>query len=404
MLTILHPEAIPLVHELQMGLFPLRFDDDDRPKLVIKASKEAILTAKLNQGFKIYAVPVFIQNKPTLGLVTAFFDDGDEPIIVFTPMFEDSLLEELRRMLLCDDFDVHFFDENNRELLGYNANTKCESSTRNFIEHAELLPFEISSAKSSFEQMNGWFGLRNHQDDLSAISVVFASALFPEDLVILDHRLENHTYHGSQPFNFSHLVRQEPGLFQEHDIVELLLRVFPPEQIYLGPLRVTDHEEIADVLVVTDSQVLFIQAKDSPNTEGLIRNSVIRKKATAKKSLTKAVDQTRGAFRYARSMTPMRMLANEKEVELALGGRELYALVVIKELFNDEYSTYSPVILSLAEEIQTPCIVLDYSELHKYTANLNDEKSFFEACSCVFAHGIQTGVFPRLRFGLSDSD
>lgn len=404
MLTILHPEVIPLVYNLQIGLLPLWLGDDDRPKFIIKTTKEAILAAKLNRGFKIYAAPVFVQDKHTMGLVTAFFDDEVEPLIVLTPMFEDSLLDDLRRLLLCNDLDVHFFDENNRELLGYKANIKCGSGTRNFVEHAEFLPFDISSARSSFEQMKDWFSLRNHQDDLSAISVVFGLALMPEDLVIQDHRLENHSYQGSQPYSFSHLVRREPGSFQEHDIAQLLRRVFSSEQIYLGPLRVTDREEITDILVVAGSRILFIQAKDSPNTEQLARNSISRKKATAQKSLIKAVGQMKGALRYARSMAPMRMLISGKEIELTLDHLELCTLVVVKELFNDEYSNYSPAILSLAQQTQVPCIALDFTELHRFTANLSDEDSFFEAYDHVFEHGTRTGTFPRLRFGLSDSD
>jgi len=70
---------------------------------------------------------------------------------------------------------------------------------------------------------------------------------------------------------------------QEHDIVFLLQRIFWPDQIYLGPRRTTDQEEIADVVVITDRHVLLIQAKSSPNTEQVLHNTIIRKKATATK-------------------------------------------------------------------------------------------------------------------------
>jgi len=325
MLTFLHPEVMPLLHDLPMGLLPLWFDDDDRPKLVIKASKEALLAAKLNRGFKIYAAPIVTQNNQTMGLVTAFFDDEDEPLVAFTPMFAEPSGHDLRRVLLCSNLDVHFFDENNRELLGYAAHIQYLSSTRDFIEQTALLSYDKASARASLDQMAHWFSLRTSQDDSAAISVIFGANLVPEDLFIQDIRPENHSYQGSQSFSFSELVRQEPGPFQERDIVQLLHRVFPPEEIYLGPLRVTDREEITDVLVVTGSHALFIQAKDSPNTERVLRNSISRKKATAKKSLTKAVDQVRGALRYAKSMAPMKMIVGGKETELMLDGLN-YAL------------------------------------------------------------------------------
>lgn len=401
MLTILHPEVVQSVHDTPMGLLPLYFKDDDRPKLVIKAHKEALLAAKLNHGFKIYVAPVVAQNMQTMGLVTAFFDDHDEPLVTYTPMFAEPWVQVLKRTLLSSVIDIHFFDDNNRELLGYVANIQCSSGTREFIEHTALLSFDIDTARSSLDQMAQWFGLRTAKDDIAAISVTLVASLFPDDIFIQDLRPENHSYQGSKPSSFSQLVRQEPGPFQERDIVHLLHRVFPPEQIYLGPLRVTDREEIADVLVVTKSCALFIQAKDSPNTEEVLRNSISRKKATANKSLTKAIDQVRGALRYAKSMVPMKMLVGEKVTELMLDGLELRSLIVVKELFNDEYSIYSHAILSMAEQTHVPCIALDYTDLHMYTAYLRSEDLFFEAYDVVFANGIKTGAFPRLRFGLS---
>src|SRR5690349_12729550 len=74
MLTIRYPQVMPKVYRLPIGLLPLFFgNDDNRPKLVIKAPKEAILAAKLNRGFKIYVAPILLQHKRTIGLVTAFF-------------------------------------------------------------------------------------------------------------------------------------------------------------------------------------------------------------------------------------------------------------------------------------------------------------------------------------------
>jgi hypothetical protein len=384
-----------------MGLLPLWFYEDDIPKLVVKAPKEVILAAKINQGFNIYVVPVCIQTQNTMGLVSAFFDNEDEPLIISTPMFDEPGTKTLRDILLCSRLDIYFFDENNRELLGYTATIECTAHTQSLIEKAALLPFDLSSAKLSFRYMTEWFGNRNVQDDISAMAIKFDSALFAEDLFIQDLRPQNHSYHGSESFSHSQLEREEPGPFQERDIVQLLHRVFLPEQIYLDPLRVTDREEIADIMVVTNSNILFIQAKDSPNTERLARNTITRKKATTQKNLKKAVNQTKGALRYAVSRIPMRLISGNKEIEIILEGREIRSLVIVKELFNDEYSVYSDIILPMAEETQVPCIPLDYTELHMYTSNLREEDDFFSAYDRVFFHGVESGIFPRLRFGLT---
>lgn len=397
MLTILHPEVLSLVHNIPIGLVPLRLDKDERPKLVIKASKEVILTAKMNQEFRIYAAPVFVQNKHTMGLVTAFFDNEDEPLALYTPLFCEPDIEILKDALLCSKLDIYFFDENNRELLGYTANLECKPHTRSFIEKTQLLPFDFPSAKSSIVQVMEWFGHRNPNDDLSAITVKFAATLFPEDFVIQDLMPQRHSYHGSEPFSTTQLVREEPGPFQERDIVQLLHRLFLPEQIYLGPLRVTDKKEIVDVLVVAESYVLFIQAKDNPNTERIAQNSISRKKVKAEKSLRKAVSQMKGALRYARSNTPMRIITGGKETEIVLEDREIRTLIIVKELFNDEYSEYSHIILPFVKENQVPCIALDFPELHTYTSYLSDKDAFFTAYDRVFMHGINHGVFPRLR-------
>jgi len=395
MLTFRHTEIMPLVCQFPIGLLPLVFGGDERLKLVVKAPKEAILAAKINGGFKVYAIPVLLQQKRSIGLISAFFDDADAPLVTYSPLFAEPGSELLRKLLLCGAADVHVFDENNRELLGYAADFQCPAATRGLIQGANLLSFDYELAISSIHQMGTWFGLRSTQDDRAAISVAFTEPLFAEDLFIQDMRPENHSYHGSKPFSYSVLERQEPGPFQERDIVQMLHRIFSPEQIYHGPLRATDQEEIADILVVTESHALFVQAKDSPNTEKVLQNSLKRKKATAKKNLDKAIGQVRGAVRYAKTSTPMKILIDGTEKAVTLDGLEIRSLIVLKELFEDQYPSYSEAIFSLVERTKVPCIALDYMELHMFTTHLENADAFFRACDHVFADGAETGVFRR---------
>jgi hypothetical protein len=397
MLSILHPEIIPLIFDFPGGLLPLQLTNGDRSILVVKAPKEWLLAAKSNLGFKVYVAPLFIGGQDTIGLVSAFFDDADEPLVLRTPLFEEIDVHNLRRMLLLDTLDVYLFDDNNRELLGYEADVHCASITQDRLVNARFLPFHLEAAQEADDQMVRWFGLRSTDDDSVAITVTFRKALIPDDIFLMDLIPQNHSYEGAPAFSHSQLIRDQPGGFQERDIVQLLHRIFLPEQIYLNPLRATDREEIADILVVTRLNVLFIQAKDSPNTENILRNSMERKKATTEKALAKAVNQVRGALRYARSMIPMKMIVGNKTVEVELNGLQTRALIVVKELFNDAYGSYTPPILSLSRETQVACVPLDYSELHMYTKHLHGEEAFFNALDRVFGHGVETGVFPRLR-------
>jgi hypothetical protein len=397
MLSILHPEIIPSIFDFPGGLLPLKLTNGNRSILVVKAPKEWLLAAKSNLGFKIYVAPLLIGGQHTIGLISAFFDDADEPLVLRTPLFEGIDEHNLLRMLLLDTLDIYLFDDNNRELLGYKAEVECASTTRVRLVNASLLPFQLEAAKAADDQMVKWFGLRSTDEDSAAIAVAFRKALIPDDIFLMDLMPQNHSYRGAPAFSHSQLIRDQPGSFQERDIAQLLHRVFLPEQIYLNPLRATDREEIADILVITHLHVLFIQAKDSPNTENILRNSMHRKRAATEKALAKAINQVRGALRYARSMTPMKMIVGNETAEIELGGLELRALIVVKELFNDAYGTYTPPILLLSRETQVACVPLDYSELHMYTKHLQGEEAFFNALDRVFVHGFETGVFPRLR-------
>lgn len=247
--------------------------------------------------------------------------------------------------------------------------------------------------------MQAWFSERTTSDDVGAIGIRLDEALMPEDVGVIDASGVFGNYVGAPSATTSFLVRQEPGAMQEHDIALLLERVFRPDQIIRGPLRINDKEEVADILVVTDDSLIFVQAKDSPNTERILTNPMSRKRATALKNLTKAVGQLRGAIRYAKRQDPMLVFVGEKELSLRVSSLRWHALAVVKELFDDEYESYSSLVLQLGKESQVPCVPLDYGELTLYTANLTSEQSFIAALDKVFLFGMERGVLPRLRVG-----
>ena len=403
MRTILHRQVIPYIQGLPIGLSPLSFKNQASPRLLIKTTKEMLLAAKVNSGFKVYVIPIPLSGQETIGLISAFFDVEDEPLVIFTPLFEDEETHKLINMLQLPTLDIHFFDEHSRELLGYTCELKCPASTKERLASSSFGPFELDLARSAHTQLRQWFGVRTPNNDIAAISIRFGESHFADDLVILDARPNNHLYPGGSSFSFSQLERDEPGAFQEQDIAHLLGSLFEPTDIFMNPLRVTDKEEIADILVVTESEIIVLQAKDSPNTENVLRNTIARKKLTAQKALLKALGQVKGALRYLRSMSPLKMIVGGEAIEMDISKHQVRALIVIKELFNDEYSAYSPPIIELSKDTQVPCIALDYPELQAYTG-MSSQVKFFEAFDLVFSHGQKTGELPRLRIWLVDDE
>jgi hypothetical protein len=164
----------------------------------------------------------------------------------------------------------------------------------------------------------------------------------------------------------------------------------------LNPKRTSDGEEVADLLVITDAELIVVQAKDSPNIERIMRNTIARKKKTTLGALTKAASQVRGALRYIRSTSPLELELEGTRVTLDVDGLEFRSLIVVKELFNDDFDQYSPLLLEVHKETEVPCVVLDYPELVSYVSGLSTD-GFFEALDRVFSYGLQTGMFPRLR-------
>jgi len=389
-----------MIRELTLGLWSISFRDETRPNLIIKGTKEMLLAARVNGGFKVYVFPLILAGQTTIGLMSAFLDDEDEPLVIFTPLFKEPDTARLVYTLLQSSIDIHFFDEHDRELLGYTCKLETPIIAKERLTNASFTTGNLELARLANDQLRILFGTRSQEVDLSAISVVFTESLIPEDLVIVDARPDSNAFQGSESVSFSHLERQEPGAFQERDIAHLLGRLFAPTHILMNPFRITDGEEIADLLLITDSEILNLQAKDSPNTETVLRNTIQRKKMTARKALTKAISQTKGAVRYLRSMSPLEMTVSGEVVRIDITKHRLRALILLKALFDDEYSLYSPPILDLSRETGVPCIALDYGELHMYTL-MSSESKFWEAFDLVYALGVKTGEFPRLRIWLA---
>jgi hypothetical protein len=176
----------------------------------------------LSPIIKVYVIPITLSGQETIGLVSAFFDVEDEPLVIFTPLFAEEETHKLTNMLQLSTLDIHFFDEHGRELLGYTSELKCPASTKDRLASPSLGPFELDLARSAHTQLGQWYGGRTPNDDIAAISIRFGKSHFADDLVILDARPDNHPYPGGPSFSFSQLEREEPGAFQEQDIARVL--------------------------------------------------------------------------------------------------------------------------------------------------------------------------------------
>ena len=182
----------------------------------------------------------------TRGLVTAFFDDEDEPLTIRTPLFDEEFTRDVFRVLSSDSFDIHFFDEHNRELLGLRAENPGATRFRSLANTVRFVSPTLELARQFHDDMTICFGTRSAADDNAALTINLPETLFP-------HNLD--------------LGNQNPGDFNEPDIAMGLHRPFSGDQVYLNPVRADNGREFVDVLVATEKTVLLIQTKDSPNTE-----------------------------------------------------------------------------------------------------------------------------------------
>lgn len=235
------------------GLLALRSPPANERVLVIKGTKEMLLAAKLRKELKVYVVAITSLGDVTAGLVTAFFDDEDEPLFIASPLLAESESEDPRKAFLQSKLDVHFFDELGRELLGYRATLSMPPETRVAPEKMQLYPPTASLIHAMWRELPEFMATRTAEDDESAITVSLDEVLAPEDLFVMEARPYKNLFHGSPSVRHSSLVRAEPGRFREWDIIDLLHRTFKPTDIFHGPVKVTDGEEVADVIVATDT-------------------------------------------------------------------------------------------------------------------------------------------------------
>jgi hypothetical protein len=393
-LTLSHPEVLHQLKDFGSGIWAARIAGEYC--LIIKASKEIILTAKINKGFDFYLAPIEVDSKHSIAILTAFYDDDDEPLVIKTPLVvDDESTQDFLELLTNDDFEVFFFDEHNRELLSCSANGNL-GAMRKLLAGTTFLGSDV--VPQILDKADYWFARRNAQDDEAAFAINLVENLFPDDCVILDLDEEKHSFIGSQTFSSTSLERVEPGAYQELDIVFLLQRVFESGRIYLNPTKEADEKEFVDIMVLGNEALFLIQAKDSPNTEKILRNTIKRKRARSISQLAAAAKQLSGAITYANKNKLLRFIHKQNVVEVDISGKQLIGIIVIKELFNDSFEDYSAIAYDLMDTSRVPAVFFDYPELNMMTMHCDDEKTFLGAIHQIFSFAMENEQFPRLRY------
>ncbi|MEI9418092.1 hypothetical protein [Mesorhizobium sp. Cs1321R2N1] len=379
MLSILHPNVVPDIKSFAAGLLPIRQMETGKLSLVIKISKEAILAARTNGGFSFYLAPMKSTTGRTVSLMTAFFDDDDEPLVVATGLFaNDPHSLDLLKLLTYKEADVFFFDEHSREWMSYRVTLHDGGSCLKRKQKIKLLEYHPATARSILDNLHLWFGNRTPLDDRRSIKVKFEEALAPDDIFVLDATPEHNDYLGSAGYRRDSLTREEPGYFQERDIASALRRVFKRDQIAINPLRPDTNKEILDVLVVTDTHILLIQAKDSPNTKTSSRATLDRKRRKSLSQVDDAVRQIGGAARYLLKNQPAKFLIGGQEAELSIGPRSLVGIAIVKELFDDTGEPYVEACKTLAH-LKGGGMAFDYASFHAFSHHFASEERFVKA-------------------------
>ena len=353
-----------------------------RMTLAVKATKEFALAAKLRGGFSFYLIPLRGSHDSILGLLTAFFDDNDEPLAIRTPLCQEEVTRCFVSLLSADVISVHFFDDHNREVLGCRAENPSAGRFRTLSSKLRFLPASLESARRFLDEAQFWFGDRTTSDDESALTIHLRESLFPENLG--EEKVEN------------------PGEFNEPDIAEALLAAFEKDQIWLNPVRPDNRREFVDVLVATTDTLILVQAKDSPITQGALSRRIHRKAATSFKHVKKAAGQLKGSINHLAAHKSIDLFVDGQLRSVSAAGRNVYGLVLVKEVFDAERPTSSLPVIELSKETATPCVLLEYAEFRQMTFSQRSEEEFVRSLREISSAAHTHGVFPRSRFGLRE--
>ena len=144
--------------------------------------------------------------------------------------------------------------------------------------------------------------------------------------------------------------------------------------------------------------MLLLQAKDSPNTEASLRRSIDRKRAVIRSHIDKGAKQLRGALTHIleRQSIILRTPSGPRTIDVA--DRAVVGVVVVREMFDDDYKACSAPVLAVANVCERPCVLLDYAALHLMALRLASPARLINGFYQMFAVAMEHGEFPKPRF------
>lgn len=380
MLSLRYPKLRSELKLASIGLWPIRLPDDPTPAVLMKLPKQYILTAVERRFLKLYFVPLEIRGVRLLGLTTAFFDDGGDPLVVRTLLFEDEISSVLLAALLEPRLHLHLFDDHGRELAGFVCEVTGSTDLREDIESFGRSVPDLDVMADAYETVIQWFSHRSDEDDRSAFYVDLREELIPSDLLTIDLDEDLAGFAGAPLVAHHTLVQEEPGPYQERDIVRTLQRIFPNDQLAMNPMRADKPgNEFADALIVTSTHVIIVQAKDSPNTPATLNRSLERKRINGRGQLADAAKQLQGAINHCRRADVLRVLVDGAGHEFEVAGKKIVGLMVVRELFPDETDHHLQAIAQVRTKTGADAVLLDYAGLAVATFHSSDAESFLDA-------------------------
>lgn len=124
------------------------------------------------------------------------------------------MLRDLAGALSQDTFDLFFFDEHDRELMGARAAVRDVVRFRSAMAETGFPTLDINDLAATYETMSNWFGIRNADDDDRAFAVDLGDRLYADDMMIIYARDEAYDFQGSDGLvMMTSLERDEPGAF-----------------------------------------------------------------------------------------------------------------------------------------------------------------------------------------------
>lgn len=387
-----------IISEYEAGLWTYRIKDSRRMVLVVKCQKEMILSARERGGFTFFIHYFKLDWFNTFGITTAFFDDPQNPLVITTPVCSGGMATELTELINSKGFDVHFYDLHSRELLAYSCTVNPKIGRLRRMKKCEFFQASMEKSVEVIDILRNEFS--NNWRNADRVFVKFRNKLIPENIcyITLDNVGSMGVSNSVTGVNSYKLHQENPGQYQEYDIAKWINRHINEANILINPMRVDNNEEFSDVVAAVGDTLICVQAKDSPNTPASIKRSLDRKISTVSKHISKAMSQVRGSNKYANKTDEIELSTTDGNHSIRNIGIKFIHLIIVKELFSNHYIDMSNDVLSLANDINSIVILMEYREFANlcFTATSGHEMVFL--LTEVFNRAVEFGAFSPIQF------